>query len=339
MISNLTTKTIDTIYLPACEACGMTTMQPMHVRPTSACTTPIYGYDHSAFTPVTILQHDTTHTYDTTCVTCTHNTYTAMKSAPIRASHTTATILYTSSYATMTPSAQNYYGYRYYSTNLGRWISRDPIFEMGHYLVKQSTQLSGVTLTLLAQNLNSDFAQSYVFLLNDILNDFDILGEAGNDVPPCLSCELPKPPSPPLTPPAGSCGPCSSGDRYGKRSPAGYEPDNNGCGPKDGIKVPDDPTGKCSFRSACINHDICYGTCNNTTLSDSQSRKNCDKQWEKDMRSACFSCFGNPRRRSPDLIKCLDWADTYHLWVRKYGKSPYKKGQKEGCEKCCCPNS
>ncbi len=80
------------------------------------------------------------------------------------------------------------YGYRYYSTDLGRWISRDPILEMGHYLVKQSTQLSSITLTLLVQNLNSDFAQSYVFLLNDILNDFDILGEAGNDIPPCLSC-------------------------------------------------------------------------------------------------------------------------------------------------------
>jgi RHS repeat-associated protein len=44
-----------------------------------------------------------------------------------------------------------YYGYRYYSTNLGRWISRDPIEEEG-----------GLNL--------------YAFVLNDPLNYFDLLG-------------------------------------------------------------------------------------------------------------------------------------------------------------------
>ena len=41
------------------------------------------------------------------------------------------TTQHTSSHATMTTSAHNYYGYRYYSTDLGRWINRDPIQERG----------------------------------------------------------------------------------------------------------------------------------------------------------------------------------------------------------------
>ena len=129
MINKLTTKTTHAIQLPACEACGMTTMQPMRVRPTPSHTTPIYGYDQTAIVPPSPLQHDTIHTYDDACSTFTHNTDNTIESTQITTSRTTSTTPQTPPYASMTSSARNYYGYRYYSTDLGRWINRDPIGE------------------------------------------------------------------------------------------------------------------------------------------------------------------------------------------------------------------
>ena len=164
MINNLTTKTIDTthlltceacgmIHLPACEACGMTTMQPMRVRRTPSYTTPIYGYDQTAIVLPSPLQHDTIHTYDDTYLTFTHNTDNTIESTQINTSRTTSTTPQTPLYASTTSSAQNYYGYRYYSSTMGRWINRDPIGKDG----REKSRL-------------------YLFCGNDVFNVLDNLG-------------------------------------------------------------------------------------------------------------------------------------------------------------------
>ncbi|MCP4101728.1 MAG: RHS repeat-associated core domain-containing protein, partial [Lentisphaerae bacterium] len=62
-----------------------------------------------------------------------------------------------------------YYGFRYYSTELGRWISRDPIGE--HGFRNYSTELGKKH----KKRLQNKF-KAYNFVFNNPLNNIDILG-------------------------------------------------------------------------------------------------------------------------------------------------------------------
>ncbi len=57
-----------------------------------------------------------------------------------------------------------YYGYRHYSPELGRWINRDPLDEIGNNLLKASTQKQENNYGL------------YLFIQNNPVNNIDILG-------------------------------------------------------------------------------------------------------------------------------------------------------------------
>ncbi len=89
-----------------------------------------------------------------------------------------------------------YYGYRYYSSELGRWLNRDPIIEIGHELIKEAIEMiySGKGYLTDADEFIDDDSYSelfynfemvgydvtlnlYNFVNNDGINDFDILGE------------------------------------------------------------------------------------------------------------------------------------------------------------------
>ena len=61
-----------------------------------------------------------------------------------------------------------YYGYRFYSAGLGRFLSRDPIAEAGWLLVRS------VDLQFLA--LQKDTIDTYVFVLNEPVSRVDVLG-------------------------------------------------------------------------------------------------------------------------------------------------------------------
>ena len=60
-----------------------------------------------------------------------------------------------------------YYGYRYYSTELGRWINRDPIEEEG-FLVLTNSDYS-----------DDAYLNPLIFVLNDPINSYDLYGLAG----------------------------------------------------------------------------------------------------------------------------------------------------------------
>ena len=74
-----------------------------------------------------------------------------------------------------------YYGYRYYSPNLGRWISRDPIEEYGHMSLRKVPTADRIRLTS-ETNL-------FIYLKNNPVNATDSLGlyaidKAGNPIGP-----------------------------------------------------------------------------------------------------------------------------------------------------------
>ena len=76
-----------------------------------------------------------------------------------------------------------YYNYRYYSPDLGRWLSRDPIGEdafFNNYILNQSSQEK---LALYRQSL----MPAYLFVGNNSIDNFDILGLAWYDWAPVVS--------------------------------------------------------------------------------------------------------------------------------------------------------
>ena len=67
-----------------------------------------------------------------------------------------------------------------------------------------------------------------------------------------------------------------------------------------------------TFRSACIQHDICYRTIGKT-------RSKCDKDFRSDMTKIC--AFRSP---SP---QCFNAVNTYYMGVRAGGHQPYRQAQ------------
>jgi RHS repeat-associated protein len=205
-----------------------------------------------------------------------------------------------------------YYGYRYYSPGLGRWLSRDPIEEPdpireqselqrrnGHLLsVSPPFGLHDVPDTWLELNL-------FGFVENDPVNGFDVLG---------LKSDFAKT--------------CPSGWIWAPRDDAIAEiPPADGCS-----FVPDDYDG-CFFTPSCNNHDYCYSDCD-------MSRKDCDKNLKSDMETACEACasnrtFPNDKSKNEWLKKCKRRAAAYYWGVRAGGSSPYSDRQKKACG-CTC---
>jgi RHS repeat-associated protein len=67
-----------------------------------------------------------------------------------------------------------YYGQRYYDPQTGRWLSRDPLEELGHEIVK-GLPLFNSSIHPINQNLHNP----YWFVFNNTINLFDLFGEAG----------------------------------------------------------------------------------------------------------------------------------------------------------------
>ncbi len=64
-----------------------------------------------------------------------------------------------------------YYAYRYYSSELGRWINRDPILEMGFiYSMKYDDYINRDDV------LEDEHLNNYAFVINSSLNYYDLLG-------------------------------------------------------------------------------------------------------------------------------------------------------------------
>jgi RHS repeat-associated protein len=173
----------------------------------------------------------------------------------------------------------------------------------------------------------------YSFVVNNPGDLFDVLGLVPG---PCV---------------------CPAGSNTGKRAkdPAGYKPEENGCGPG-GLPlnqlVPEDPAGGCPFTPACNGHDRCYGTCNS-------GKGNCDKQFLDDLLALCNSCASDgkpkymwvrcgpskPPRRCKKLVDASRWKRRCESLARIYyravagrlANASYREGQNDGCEDCCCP--
>ena len=121
-------------------------------------------------------------------------------------------------------SGLSYYGYRYYSPSLGRWLSRDPLGERGFIFSLYKRQVQS----------QKDTGNLYLFVGNSSINKFDYLGLDQWD---CV---------------------CPSGSNKGKRQKPidQYLPEMNGCNVVGDFGY--------DFTDACNGHDVCYGTCNSS---------------------------------------------------------------------------
>ena len=105
-----------------------------------------------------------------------------------------------------------YYGYRYYSPGLGRWVNRDPIGEDGFNVFSRRSFMSS----------KQTIFELYLFLLNSPVCQIDFLG---------LDCV------------------CPAGSNKGKRPKPGYTPTVNGCS---GVGTgPFDFTSACNGHDTC----------------------------------------------------------------------------------------
>jgi hypothetical protein len=106
----------------------------------------------------------------------------------------------------------------------------------------------------------------------------------------------------------------------------GYTPDVNGCGAKNGPKVPDHFK-KASFLAACNAHDRCYGTCR-------AEKSACDDAFVAGITKACRDAF---KKGSKNRRDCMETVKTYELGVRLGGTlvGAYDDAQSEACQ--CCP--
>ena len=273
----------------------VTTTDRIRVRPTSV---PIYDYDHPEVASYTYAISNTTFNTikagfsppATLCVALRAGNQNLVVSTYSQAS-------LASSYATTMHTSRNYYGYRYYSTEMGRWISRDPMEEDG-----------GINF--------------YAFVKNNSIDVIDNLG---------LYFVGPFPDPPPASDPCEKCpdtgkiragGSC--GTEYRTKQQNGV-PSGNGCGSKDGKKFPEGSP-LWDFAPACDSHDMCYGTCGSGKFS-------CDKKILEDMHSVCFAYKFIPIL----FGLCTAQADAYVAGIIIGGNDAYEKGQDEFCRwKTCC---
>ena len=105
------------------------------------------------------------------------------------------------------------------------------------------------------------------------------------------------------------------------------EKECNGCGAKGGQKFPDSYMGLVDFTGCCNDHDICYGTCG-------RDKGVCDKNLGDCMRSKCEQAL---KYVYHEKVLCKTMADAYEKAVSDWGNSAFEAGQDSGCiwRPCC----
>ena len=212
-------------------------------------------------------------------------------------------------------------GHRFYSPEIGRWTSRDPIMDNGNILIRvmghmqlarqlQHLAAHGPTpLRKVVLHPGSDSrVVDYGFVLNRPVGIYDVLGL---DHPDTLC--------PPVSDDARIC-------KNGKKQSSTSQT-SNGCGSKT-FPVPDNPMHLpgCSFTSACDYHDCCYGTCGSGKLA-------CDWGFYVRMLAQCNICgdiYGNLAKDD-----CEKYAKTYYGAVTVVAWGPWDSAQSSACESCC----
>lgn len=153
-----------------------------------------------------------------------------------------------------------------------------------------------------------------------ITTDQRVVATAGGALPHATKRDIPVPdgfyviPANIPVPPAGQR--CPNGQTAVSN---GLKPTANGCGAKDGIKVPNLTFGQC-----CDGHDICYGTC-------SEEFSPCNSKFLGCMVQTCLPFAGIPQL----FLACNGAASTYYLAVQFFGKKAFAAATKELCD-CKC---
>ena len=201
-----------------------------------------------------------------------------------------------------------YYGFRFYSPELGRFISRDPVDE----IVDNESLSDPLLAELLIKYSFETEIHPYHFVNNSPVQNTDMLGlKTCSHIDMYWECQ------------------CPPGSKKGKRQKDKKE--TNGCSYPGWLPQPpggvDNPSGLpgCSFLPACDSHDCCYGSCG-------ADKGPCDNAFFNGMKDICNSCT----KTAADKKKCMKWAERYHWGVDKGGGGAYKDNQKDHCEECCC---
>jgi len=180
------------------------------------------------------------------------------------------------------------YLFRKYSPELGQWMSRDPASEQGFNFF----------------NFIGNGFEVYVFVKNNPISIIDRLGLAWRDWQKCEE------------------------GKVWKQKKSGNIPAADGCSvPSNsmlGIKDKNNPTEKCSFKSACDQHDNDYSDC-------TVQKMNADQTFAQNMVNACNNC----NLGGLDLQNCYAAASRYAGAVMLLGGGPYKERQQKNCE-CAC---
>jgi RHS repeat-associated protein len=182
------------------------------------------------------------------------------------------------------------YEYRTYSLASGRWRSRDSFQEV------------------LEPNL-------YSFVFNCPIMFFDTDGRGRGWVIRV----------PPPTPLRVQC--LADPTKQWVQNPNGNIPPANGCSAPG--SNPNDPTGMCTFKSACDTHDLCYSDC-------SISQATCDANFLQDMKARCETCYNaivqvNPARAIFFQSQCDTLANNYYSAVNCFGSKAYNNRQNQNC--------
>jgi hypothetical protein len=222
-------------------------------------------------------------------------------------------------------------GSRYYNPGLGRWTSRDPLTEVGHVAVRRPVRRLGESMgyLLLGFAEHSEIANLSLFCINNAASLHDPSG---------LAVPSPNP-----------CRPCRPGDLYGRRHDPSLDPaaHTNGCtaphllvlgGDSPNLLVP-----SCSFKPACDDHDICYGTCH-AGHSQLASWAGCNAGLLAGAMAQCNACahshfphWWQLPYRVAYKADCYVWATAYYAAVQSAGVAWYVAGQAKACVKCDCP--
>ena len=196
------------------------------------------------------------------------------------------------------------FGYRYYATGMGRWITRDPLTEL---IFSQDSILefdaeSRASLHTIVAGIGAIYHEGLKKYKKAVFStaprtseEFKVYSFVGNG--PVLKFDI-----------LGlSCGPGESGG-FGD------------------LLVPDVPFGF-DFSDCCEDHDICYATCDDHGL---QSKSACDEQFLNCMLDAVEKQkrWFKPRVLGEALARIYGWA------VSTFGCSSFENAQ----ENCNCPS-
>jgi RHS repeat-associated protein len=220
---------------------------------------------------------------------------------------------------------------RWYDSNVGRWISEDPIGFKGkdgnlfRYVIN-SPQMHRDTMGL-QENWFDCYAgclQHYNISLIEAVRP-DLASEIRDGCADICTANPDAYQAPPNPPP--------SNPPQGTKLCQIVPPNQNGCGAKGGFQFPQEFV-FWTFEAACNAHDLCWGTCG-------ADKDDCDRQFRDDLYSMCepYNSWIPP---FPKLYSdCRNLAYAYYLGVSLGGQNPFDKAQKDNCIEIpanqCCP--